>query len=321
MTAPVKEIALATVNETQVKRLDQLAKQAGGVAKVGEGPFSELFGLSNVVVELRSALTPQVMAPIMALQGKAIGFRTDKDLKKRDSGRGYEPGPGYDEETVKDVVIEAMTHGARLVMNEVNIIAGRCYLTKEFFARKLTEELGEGNWEFEHGIPRAQAGGALIKTTIRWRRRVQDDWNSFDAEFPIKGDSYSSADQYLGKADRKAGARLYSRVFGLQAPDGDAGDEIEVKAKTVEAPAESILETPTAAPEAPKKDAKLMGEYREVITKAIELSSSERVREVLVESCMISANGRTTDADAVSMRKVVDHADRFIARCVGEEEL
>lgn len=179
---------------------------------------------------LRELLTDDIMQPIMQLQGSKLGFKTDKDLVKQ-NGK-YTKGPGYPVQVVKDVAIWAWGHGAAMTMNEVNIIAGNGYLTKEYFQRRLNEVIGRGKWEFIHEIPRTQQGGAVVKTKVRWIEG--GNWKEQELTHGIKGDSYSTTDAYCGKADRKCGAWLLRRATGESLADGEVdGDFIDVEAKEV----------------------------------------------------------------------------------------
>jgi hypothetical protein len=278
--AVTQNYAVATV-ET-VEQLDALAIaiKTGGVD--ASGPFSQLLGLAHSVQLLRAALTPEIMAPIMELQSTPLGFRTDKDVKKKPGG-GYGKGDGYPVEVVKDIFIEACRHGANFVGNELNIIAGRCYLTKEFFNRRLDETLGAKNWRLVHTEPAAKAGGAVVTTSIQWRDKPGADWQEQTITLPIKGDGYTTAENYLGKADRKAGAWLYRQVSGEYLPDGDAGDAIDVTARTVSEPyrfqaAETKAETqrpvtPVQAAEPTAKAETAPPEEKEAETPEVDLNA------------------------------------------------
>lgn len=237
-----------------IQELDKLAIACRiGIGDSSISPFSEALGLAGAVYHLRAALSPEVMRPIMALQGTPLGFRTDRDVKKLPQG-GYGKGDGYPLEIVRDCVIESCRLGARLIGNEFNIISSRLYLTKEFFSRKLDETIGRGNWRLNHSLPKNASGGAVITTRVEWL--VGKEWTSETIELAIKGDGYSSSDQYLGKADRKAGSWLYRQVTGIYTPEGEADDAIDVTPRkyTVGGPegaAKSPIESPIEAEEAP----------------------------------------------------------------------
>jgi hypothetical protein len=200
---------------------------------------------------LRELLTPEVMRPVMALQNNPLGYKTDKR-------------EGYDPETVRDVMITALGRGAAMTLNRVNIISGQCYLTKAYFEEHLDNRQGRGRWAFIHGIPKLVRGtkmvkgrdgsytplenavvGAVLSTEVRWQD-ADGKWLSQTLEHAIKGDDYSTADAFTGKADRKCGAWLLARITGERVPDGDAdGETINVTptSRTESAPAAATLES------------------------------------------------------------------------------
>jgi hypothetical protein len=158
------------------------------------------------------------MGQVMALQGSAIGFKTDKDQ-----------GGGYPESTVRDCLIEATLAGVYPVGNEFNIIAGRAYITKEGMGRKLRDIDGL-SYSILPGVPSMKEGGAIVPMNVEWTFKG----NSSKRELPIcvKVNGGMGADAVIGKATRKARAWLYQTVTGSEIPDGEAeAGEINVTPK------------------------------------------------------------------------------------------
>lgn len=205
---------------------------------------------SMAMQQLRELLTPEIIQPVLSLQGNPLGFKTDKDFERgRDKDGNRIKGSGYGADVVRDVFIYALGKGARMIGNEVNILAGNPYLTKEYFLRRLNEVLGAENWKITHAIPHiVNSGGktgAIVKSKVWWRDSATGNKGSeHEIEFAIKGDEYASADAYCGKADRKAGKWLLENCTGERFSDGDASEAIEVTAVEVEdtKPAESTAE-------------------------------------------------------------------------------
>jgi len=194
-------------------------------------PFSATLAVAACLQSIRELMNDKViMDGVMLLQGTKLGFVTDRDNPKS--------GPkGYPMETVVDVTIEAASKGALMVGNEVNIISGACYLTKAYFQRMLDEKLGKGNWRLNHHVPKTiLAGkaeiGAEVTTDISWTDSSGEHKDTVTHR--IKGNSYSTADAYLGKADRKAGKWLLENITGERFNDGDADDIITVQAQSVQ---------------------------------------------------------------------------------------
>jgi hypothetical protein len=241
------------------------------MVRADDGSPSHAIRQAAAMSTLRELLTPEVMAPIMALQGTPLGFKTDKDNQD-----------GYGVDVVRDCAIEAIGRGAAMTGNRFNIISSRCYLTKEHMQDALDAAQGRGRWMLVHGVPQTVRGlvtrkdkatgkmvqyegviGATVESTVKW---IDGDvWKSETLKHAIKGDDYASADSYLGKADRKCGAWLLARVTGERVPEGDAEEVIDVTASASDRPApESRLKAKRAqAAEAPAAPApEVQGEVK-----------------------------------------------------------
>jgi len=327
----------AVAKPETIQQLDALAVAVRDGVGGAANPFSEALALAGAVVHLREALTPEVMSPIMALQSKPLGFRTDKDMRK--TPQGYVKGDGYPIEVVRDAVIECCRRGARLVGNEFNLIGGRVYLTKEFFQRKIDDTIGRGSWRLFHELPRNASGGAVVRTRIEWREVDATEWKSETVEFAIKGDGYSTADQYAGKADRKASAWLYNQLTGERLPEGDAtdGETIDVTPKPYRpasgagvatpppaAPEPESVQEPAPTAEAPETPAaprvapygEVLSAYREIV----DIPGADMVSEYLRRVKWIEADENFAKLREDRVRHVVANRDAFIAAVFGENE-
>lgn len=198
-------------NELVVRELD-MAIERGIAAQALGGRMERTLALASAVQEIAERLTPQVMAPVMALQGRSVGFKTDKDL----SG-------GYPVEVVRDCLIEAAMQGVFPCGNEFNIIGGRAYVTKEGMGRKLKSVNGL-SYHITPGVPRQSAGGAVVTMTVAWTYAGKAE--SKDLEICTRVNSGMGADAILGKATRKARAWLWQVITGQEVPEGETEAEI-----------------------------------------------------------------------------------------------
>lgn len=235
----------ATVNKEQLKKLDDTAKDFYNICSQNDQSPITAIQRSSAMGLLRQLLTPEIMAPVMELQGSALGFKTDKD-KEKVNGK-YVKGRGYPVEVVRDTFIFALGKGAQMINNEVNIIAENPYLTKNYFFRSLDEKLGADGWIITHEVPE------VIKTTeqngygkdvLKVKANVvsnvwwKDDKTGATGKtqklvFSIKGDSFATSDSYTGKADRKAANWLLSNITGQRFIDADVDEDfIDVTPKS-----------------------------------------------------------------------------------------
>lgn len=236
--------ALAVCKLEEIKGLTQL-KQA--------------IALASGMKALRAALTNDVMSSmIMPLQGTTLGFRTDKDKEG-----------GYSLDVVRDCVLETMIRGFSIVGNEMNIIAGNAYFTKNGMERRVLEYEGLTCFESSAGVPSVnQAGtGAAVPYRGRWllkgvsQELLCDRYavevlgldgqpmkdadgkvvlREIDERIPVRVNSGQGPDAILGKARRKYMALVLQKLMGQRfgITDGDIGDLGAVETTGTEAPSQ-----------------------------------------------------------------------------------
>ena len=237
-----KEYLPAKIRQEQFDNLERVANDFTEICtQNNESPITML-RRAGAMQSLRESLTDEIMAPIMALRGSPLGFKTDKDFSKEKDANGQRKmGVGYPMEVVRDTVIYAFGIGARMTNNEINIIASNPYPTKNFFSRKLDEILGTENWRLIHEVPRVirqdgRVTGAIVKTKVWWKdSSCPPEGKTQELEHGIKGDDYATTDSYNGKADRKCGNWLLSNITERRYVDGEVDDAIDIKATSTTA--------------------------------------------------------------------------------------
>lgn len=159
---------------------------------------------------LRQRIKGDVLKEIQQLAGTSLGFLTDRDHDDK----------GYPEQVIRDCAVEALIRGARLIGNEFNVIAGKCYLTKAYFERQLAELVQD--LRITEGVPETHQHGALVPMTASWQldgRTYQLDCvktESLDNRIPVRVNKGMGVDAILGKAHRKLYARIYRQVTGSE---------------------------------------------------------------------------------------------------------
>jgi hypothetical protein len=218
---PSNTSQLATLQH-KFEELDAFAAQNSVTSLIGNGDvgaFTLTLRVSSAMQQLRDMITPEMMKPIMALQGSSLGFRTDKDKEG-----------GYKEEVVKEVLIEATLKGFRMTQNETNIIGGRFYAARDGFER-IFRDLGKQgrltNLRLAPGIPKTTGDGAIVDYSASWTFKnsanelINDE---LKLAIPIRVNSGQGPDAVLGKAKRKMLAAIYSRITGTEITDGEVDD-------------------------------------------------------------------------------------------------
>ena len=204
-------LALIKPDDQRIMELDRISKECG-LATASGNPFAAMITTANGIAQIEAMLTDDLMAPIMKLQGSSIGFRTDKD----DKG-------GYPAPVVRQCFIEATLRGLAPVGNEWNIIADRCYVTKEGMG-KLLANLGV-KYMITPGVTKITPPVATQPMTIAWRDK-EGKQRKETVEFAVRFTEAMQAkgvgiDAIIGKATKKARAWLYQLITGLELADGD----------------------------------------------------------------------------------------------------
>lgn len=154
-----------------------------------------------------NALTPKICEDLCALQGTKLGFRTD-----RDHDGGYKPT------TIRDVIAEALIRGLRVTGNEINVIAGQLYITKEGYQRLCDEVPELSNLRLRIGVPKMVGEGALVPAVASWKfQGIPDKLECTEGEdgdfrIPIRVNKGMGTDAIRGKAESKLLRQVYAIV-------------------------------------------------------------------------------------------------------------
>lgn len=177
--------------------------------------FGGAFVAAGVVGMLREAMTTEVMQKVfMPLMNTKVGFLTDRTGKPDKQGKTQ---PIYTEDVVRDCIIEAVAIGLLPTGNQMNILAGRMYPTKEGYTA-LLKKLG-CKYLITVGVPRISDKFAEVDCKINYE--YNGEKNSFSIVANTKCDAFSSMDQLKGKAERRAKKMLYEYLTGIDLGEGD----------------------------------------------------------------------------------------------------
>ena len=201
------------------------------------------------LLQLQNAMSDEVVAVLMALQGNPLGFRVDKT---------------YPPDMVKACAIQALMHGAYLVDDEWQIISGQCYLGQKYYVRRLKEYPGVTDIQIDIELPealndrillvggyaRCRKGGRLVEVFARKSEQFGDSRVAVTAH---KGD----IDQAQGKAKKRMAQKLFERIAGVQITDAEESVQVRlIRDEPPEAAPRQI--THTAEPEAVDWQAELL---------------------------------------------------------------
>jgi cell division septation protein DedD len=251
-------VATTKPNGLSVKAqmIDRIASQAMSVFE-GAASFEQELAVAQSIRDLRAALTPEIMAPVMALMNTDLGFVTDRDPKKSKQGQSVQT---YDVETVRDVLIEAKLRGFHAVGNEFNIIASRFYAARNGLKRRCETYPGVTDLKIVVGLPRINGDQATVAIYGEWRKDGVEDKMTAPGGKPlevlVRVNNFMGPDAIVGKAERKLYKRILDRLSGKVTPDGEVGDTELQSAKNVTPPPPPPPAPGTAATPPPTTDEK-----------------------------------------------------------------
>lgn len=181
-----------------------------------------MFSCASAIGQLRKALTDEVMNEIvLPLVDTKAGFLTDR----RPTAKNPHPQP-YSLQVLRNCVIDAILKGLALHGNQINIISGQVYITKEGYAA-LLKKLGV-KYIIDAGAP--MVNGDTVTFSVSVNAKYQNETISYKTSFMSKVTQYASFDLLAGKATARAIKSLYTYVSGI-----DAGEVADVTSEPTQA--------------------------------------------------------------------------------------
>ena len=205
-------------------KLDLIASRyAQEVENPALGRLHRAMVMAQGVDRLRRAMSGPVMQKIMSLMNTPLGFKTDRGPHVKSASTPY------DEDTVREAVIVGLLNGVYPLFNEMNIIAGNCYVTKEGYARKVREIPGLSDLVLSPSTPAVREGKTIVRFAATWKYNgvpgsLKDGEGKPGINLEIPANQFLGPDGIVGKATRKALKRIYEQIMGSEhtLPDGDA---------------------------------------------------------------------------------------------------
>jgi len=178
--------------------------------------FGAAFEAVILVKNLRDLLTDEVIKEVfMPLMNTRIGFLTDRSGKPNKNGTVM---PLYSVSEVRDCLIDGIGMGLLPTGNQMNIISGRAYPTKEGYTALLKRE--NVKYLINVGVDKnVSQDYAEVPVVINYEHNGEK--KSMQTAVTVKKDSYSFMDQIKGKAERRAKKVLYEYITGTDFGDGD----------------------------------------------------------------------------------------------------
>jgi hypothetical protein len=204
-----QELQLNTQTKEVAKKIDEVVKYV--FENRATSGFEKAFVDAYAIETITNLLTQEYIDKIKFLQNKKIGFLTDSTT-------------GYQEDTLKNCIVEALMSGLEITGNQFNIISAKVYDTQEGYTHLLKTRVPDlKEYDINYSIPKLEDGKTVVETEIEW---ILQNGTIFKKtkKFPIKVNANMGTDAILGKAERKAKKWLYEKLTGVITRDGDIQD-------------------------------------------------------------------------------------------------
>lgn len=190
--------------------------------------FGKTLAIATGLVAIQEAMTDETVAVLKALEGTDVGFKTDKDHQ----------ASGYDAQTIKACAVRALLNGAYLHGNEFNIIAGGCYLTQQYYLRKLREYPNVSDVQIDIDIPCVDSSRPAVQNNhtmlvggyacckvdgTRVEIYARESTKFGDQRMAVSAYK-ADIDQAQGKAKKRLAQRLFERIAGVDISEDSESD-------------------------------------------------------------------------------------------------
>lgn len=250
--------------------------------------------VADYIEAVRNAIEPQ-MDSIIKLCDSPLGFRTDRSpaILETNRKRGKGAGAPYSREVVKDCAVEALLRGVRLVGDQFNILAGRCYITMNGY-KHLVNSTNISGLQFKITKISVTDSEHIADAEAQWQQGGNDC--TVSKRFFCKAyGAITTWEQTEGKATRKLFKAIYEKATGRAFQDADESDEMREGSIDVDATVNEEAPKPAPANLKVKDPGKELAE----LIKRNEVDERDFVKFVCA-SPNVKANVETAEALAVA---------------------
>lgn len=172
------------------------------------GEFEEAAITVSAFKQMKAILDDNLIQRIKTIENTDLGFQTDRK-------------EGYDIETVRSCVIQAVLTGVKIYGNEFNIICGKLYIAKNGFKGLIYRDKRFTDLVYDIDIPIIQPAEkkAIVSYKATWK--FEGKKHSLSHKLTTKWNAGMGDDAVLGKAERKVLAKIWSRSTGSHTSDGE----------------------------------------------------------------------------------------------------
>jgi hypothetical protein len=248
---------------TDLAVLDNEIDAALVVVDKATGRIGTVIAYANAVDKVHAAVKAN-WPSFKKLQGSPLGWNTDDKE--------------YPDNVLQLALTDAIIRGAMPFNGEIRVIGGNMYLNKPYFERVVGERPDITDVRLDFDVPEVTGNRAIVGGVLSWRVNGEPGELRFkktaeaDTRIPVRVNNGQGDDAILGKAKRKALAKMLDRIDGSSKWEGKATDDD----RTVEGTATPAIE----GPKEPPSKAELKKSCAEFTERIKEASSTIEVKNV-----------------------------------------
>lgn len=190
--------------------------------------FSQMFLTASAMQQIRDLFSDEMLREVRKLENTKLGYLTDRDPSRKDRDGNF-PKP-YADNVVRDALIEAALRGFRWFGNEINILAGNFYATKDGLLRKIRQWNGISKYRENVEPFQANAERCQVTASAEWLLNGQP--TKTKGVFMIRVNRGMGDDAIKGKAESKL-RRQVLFILGEPQESIDDPDAVDVETQEV----------------------------------------------------------------------------------------
>lgn len=281
------------------------ASEALAVIMGGYNPLADVMRQAAIIRGVREWIDiPEIREVIGSLMNSPMGFMTDKKGNDR-----------YSLSEVAIVISQGLMVNAKPTHNEINIIAGNLFLTKNYYNRQLDEFQNDAikvvgkNIEMDEFVVNGNtvSTNATVRYTIKALKEIPDlavgktKEMEFKRRISLRTKSNDTPDAWEGKVERRILKKLYSYLSGVDIDSDDFIMYLDPRLEVTPKPTPGKIKLSDKL----KPEAEILPEEEESSPEAVQVSQveEETEAEVLAEAGL---KLRREEALAAAKQKITD---------------
>lgn len=219
-------------------QIDAIISSSSELISKNATTFFESLSIAKAVSDLKNIMlrSQEIKEVVMDMANNRMGFLTDRTpaIIAKNQRENKWPSRHYSYEELVDPIVEGLLKGYRISGNEINIISGQFYATKNGNSRMIFDNQSVKNFSYNNSPVELSDGGKKAKVRA-WAKWIQDGKPvsiGVDADdeliIQVRVNSFMGEDAVIGKVHAKLFKRVLERITGRITPEASDIDVIDI---------------------------------------------------------------------------------------------